>query len=183
MLAVEWADAAFGRPPAAVNFWMGEDEARTSVHADLFDNLYVVLRGEKRFTLLPPQEGHLLGRRPYRAATWSAAGKAASEATEASGEEEAGARGRGRELSLQLDEPAAFVPWTELDLEAEGAGRGLRPIVATVRAGELLYLPALWWHAVSQRADDSAEGGRSTIAVNYWYEGPVALGEDAERAA
>ena len=61
-----WADAAFGRPPSAVNFWMGEDAARTTVHADLYDNLYAVVRGTKVFTLLPPQEGASLRRRPYR---------------------------------------------------------------------------------------------------------------------
>eukprot|EP00966_Prymnesium_polylepis_P239108 5530270-Prymnesium_polylepis.1 len=154
-----WADAAFGRPPAAANFWMGEDAARTSVHADLFDNVYVVLRGEKNFTLLPPPEGHALGRRPYRAATWVEA--------DAPDEEPASGAAARCGLALQADEPETFVPWTEMDLEREGAERGLRPIRATVRAGELLFLPALWWHAVSQRAPDDDAGGRSTIAVNF----------------
>ena len=39
----------------ACNFWCGEDAAVTSTHADLFENLYVVVKGEKHFTLLPPQ--------------------------------------------------------------------------------------------------------------------------------
>ena len=55
----------------------------------------------------------------------------------------------------------------------------LLPVRAVVRPGEVLYLPALWWHAVSQRG--GAEG--STTAVNYWYEGPAALGDEAEAAA
>ena len=146
-----------------------------------------MLRGEKEFALLPPAEGHLLGRRPFRAATWTAtcavrseeetAGCAVAEASEA----------MRCGLQLRADEPKATVPWTEMDLERDGAERGLRPIRATVHAGELLYLPALWWHAVSQRApsedSDAASGGRSTIAVNYWYEGPVALGDEASAAA
>ena len=44
---------------------------------------------------------------------------------------------------------------------------GRVPVVdATLGEGDVLYLPALWWHAVSQRG--GAEG--STTAVNWWYE-------------
>ena len=39
-----------------------------------------------------------------------------------------------------------------------------RPIRVTVGPGELLYLPAIWWHQVEQQADET---GR-VIAVNYW---------------
>jgi peptidyl-lysine (3S)-dioxygenase / protease len=142
-----WADTAFRSSPSATNLWMGEDTARTTVHADLYDNVYAVVRGEKQFTLLPPGEGGRLNRQPYRAATWTP-----------------GTNG----LELLLDEPAAYVPWSSLDLERDGAD--LQPIRATVRAGEVLFLPALWWHAVSQRATDDPSSGASTIAVNYWYE-------------
>ena len=68
--------------------------------------------------------------------------------------------------------------WSALDLEREGARNGVPPITATVRAGELLYLPALWWHAVSQRG---AAGG-STIAVNLWYDPAEALTDAAAEA-
>ncbi|PRW58748.1 jmjC domain-containing 7 isoform X1 [Chlorella sorokiniana] len=40
------------------------------------------------------------------------------------------------------------------------------PIKVTVKAGEALYLPAMWWHHVEQEPD---EHGRA-IAVNYWYD-------------
>jgi len=36
----------------------------------------------------------------------------------------------------------------------------------TVDPGDVLYLPALWYHSVSQRS--SATG--LCIAVNYWYD-------------
>lgn len=194
-----WADAAFGGPPAAMNLWIGEDAARTSVHADLFDNLYVVLSGEKRFTLLPPDEGSRLGRRQYRAATYARRGEAeAGEAPDAgvcsvaaAGSPTLAAAGRaaqvhpdvesvpgdgrqGRhpaglvgeaELHLRLDEPPRLVWWSPLDLESNEA-ESLEPICAVIRPGELLYLPALWWHAVSQK---SGEAG-STMAINFWYD-------------
>ncbi|EOD26550.1 hypothetical protein EMIHUDRAFT_435100 [Emiliania huxleyi CCMP1516] len=168
-LSLAWADAAFGAPPAATNFWMGEDAARTTVHADLFDNLYVVVRGRKRFALLPPQEGLLLPpqegralrRRPYPAATYRE-GAAEGTATDRT----AAAAGRGV-LRAELDEPTSEEMWSAVDLEDEGSAAEVRPLRVEVSAGELLYLPALWWHAVSQRADGPRE---STIAVNYWYE-------------
>ncbi len=165
-LSMGWADAAFGGPPEAANLWIGEDAARTSAHADLYDNVYAVVRGEKRFTLLPPQDVPALGARSFRTASWrpsrtrgaggDAAAAGAAPATEAS------------ELSLELDEPEARVRWIPLDLESPAAVAalpGVRPLEVVVRAGEVLYLPAHWVHAVSQRGD--AE--RTTIAVNYWY--------------
>ena len=169
-LSLAWADAAFGRQPSACNFWMGEDAARTTVHADLFDNLYVVVRGEKHFALLPPQEGHALRRQRVRAATYVAtAGEAAA----------------AFDLELRVDSPEVRVHWSDVDLESEMASELLRPLHAVVRPGELLVLPALWWHAVSQRATpgDLSEGGDgccATVAINYWYEGPVALGDEIE---
>ena len=154
-LALPWADAAFGRPPEATNFWMGEDAARTTVHADLFDNLYVVVRGTKEFALLPPQEGAALERRPFRAGTYR---------------EQPEARGG---LALTLDEPPVHVHWSAVDLES---ATHLRPVRASVHAGDLLYLPALWWHAVSQHGgslDGDGTAAGATIAVNFWYEGPT----------
>ncbi|KAJ1964995.1 hypothetical protein IWQ62_002775, partial [Dispira parvispora] len=41
-----------------------------------------------------------------------------------------------------------------------------RPLHATVHAGDMFYLPALWYHHVQQQQDDH---GR-VIAVNYWYD-------------
>ena len=158
-LSLEWADEAFGKKPAAVNFWMGEDAARTSVHADLFDNLYVVVRGEKCFTLLPPQEGQLLRREPVRAATYVPVPNS---------------RGKSPSVGLELqvdDDAEAVVYWATVALDSEDAAP-LQPMRAVLGPGELLVLPSLWWHHVSQRAR-SDDGGRcsATIAVNYWYEG------------
>ena len=177
-----WADAAFGAPPVATNLWMGEDASHTTVHADLFDNLYVVVRGEKRFSLLPPQEGHLLRRRRFPAATYRPA--AASGGGEGGGG--GGGGGGGSGLELALDDPPEQQLWSALDLEREGARHGAPPITATVRAGELLYLPALWWHAVSQRGGGGGGGGDgaggSTIAINLWYDPAEALTDAAAEA-
>ena len=151
--SLPWADEAFGAPPEAVNFWMGEDAARTTAHQDLYENLYVVVRGSKTFTLLPPQDVHRLGIRPFRDARWAPA-----------------ADGSPRmELHLEGD-PSTTTPWIPYDLEDEAfcAAAGLAPLRVTLHPGELLYIPSHWFHAVSQRAGPKAT---ATIAVNYWYAG------------
>ncbi|KAG8049829.1 hypothetical protein GUJ93_ZPchr0009g938 [Zizania palustris] len=43
---------------------------------------------------------------------------------------------------------------------------GPKPIHCTVRAGEMLYLPSMWFHHVSQSPGPNG----LTIAVNYWYD-------------
>ena len=39
------------------------------------------------------------------------------------------------------------------------------PMRVEVKAGEMLYLPAMWYHQVAQRVDEK-EG--VCVAVNYW---------------
>lgn len=50
----------FARPvlgePEAVNVWMGNASSVTSTHRDPYENLYLVLRGKKHFTLWAPCE-------------------------------------------------------------------------------------------------------------------------------
>ena len=61
------------------------------------------------------------------------------------------------------------VPWIELDPAAPDLKRFPRfrthcvqPLHCVVRKGDVLYLPALWYHRVAQRG--------LTIAVNYWHD-------------
>jgi hypothetical protein len=98
-LSLPWADRAFGDSPAAANLWMGEDAARTTAHADLYENLYVVVRGTKRFTLLPPHDVHALGVASYRDATWQPR------------QPTAGPPHADTPLVLTLDHPPSSTPW------------------------------------------------------------------------
>ncbi|CAG5866964.1 unnamed protein product [Menidia menidia] len=67
-----------------------------------------------------------------------------------------------------IDEKASQkVPWIPLDpldpdLERYPQYRQARPLRCTVKAGEMLYLPSLWFHHVQQ--------SHGCIAVNYWYD-------------
>jgi jumonji domain-containing protein 7 len=65
------------------------------------------------------------------------------------------------------------------------------PLEVTVGPGEMLYLPACWWHEVRQSplpaAQGAAAGAEPVIAVNYWYDmrfnGAYAMTEAAEELA
>ncbi|KAJ3559205.1 hypothetical protein NP233_g11324 [Leucocoprinus birnbaumii] len=57
---VSWCSEALDRCPDAVNLWIGDGRSTTSIHSDPYENIYTVVRGEKRFTLLPPSDGWCL---------------------------------------------------------------------------------------------------------------------------
>lgn len=166
---VPWASEALGCLPEAVNLWIGNAHSVTSFHKDHYDNIYVVVSGEKHFLLLPPTEHHRLYIREYLAASYAPA--------------EAGQEAQGEEhqlrLKLQMEEPERMVPWSSVDpypaspeeMAAQASSfplyfDGPAPIRCTVRAGEMLYLPSMWFHHVSQSPGPNG----LTIAVNYWYD-------------
>uniref|UniRef100_J3MYL9 JmjC domain-containing protein n=1 Tax=Oryza brachyantha TaxID=4533 RepID=J3MYL9_ORYBR len=137
--------------------------SQTSFHKDHYDNIYVVVSGEKHFLLLPPTEHHRLYVRDYPAARYVAEPEGEGDPT----------------LKLELEEPERIVPWSSVDpyppSPEETAAQvssfplyfeGPRPIHCTVRAGEMLYLPSMWFHHVSQSPGPNG----LTIAVNYWYD-------------
>ncbi|GAB4853119.1 Lysine-specific demethylase jmj32 [Ancistrocladus abbreviatus] len=156
---IDWATEALGCLPEAVNLWVGNHLSETSFHKDHYENLYAVVSGEKHFLLLPPTDVHRLYIRPYPAAQYSYS-------------QDTG------EFSLELEEPVRYVPWCSvnpypsLDTKEKEMSEfplyfnGPVPFECTVKAGEILYLPSMWFHYVRQAPDSS---GR-TIAINYWYD-------------
>ncbi|KAM7254774.1 hypothetical protein ACFE04_020015 [Oxalis oulophora] len=156
---IEWASEAFGSIPDAVNLWIGNHLSQTSFHKDHYENLYAVVSGKKHFTLLPPTDVHRLYVRKYPAAHYLY--------SEDSGE-----------FTLEMDEPARNVPWCSVnpypapeDRESEMEKfplyfNGPKPYEVTVNAGEILYLPSMWFHHVRQSPNESGY----TIAINYWYD-------------
>lgn len=74
-------------------------------------------------------------------------------------------------LKIQIDDPEAYVPFATWDPDvpernATPFSQYAQPMRATLEEGDMLYLPALWYHKVSQSVDD--EG--LCCAVNYWYD-------------
>jgi len=149
---------AFGCEPEAVNLWIGDDRSVSSCHMDHYDNMYIVVRGEKVFTLLPPAAVPFLHERRCPPATFER-------------------RGKGETLFVRPDawqgggQVMPDIPWIPFDVaETQNAaefpyfaryGQDLS-VEVRLRPGEMLYLPATWYHRVAQ------EG--LTVAVNYWHD-------------
>ncbi|KAI0655810.1 Clavaminate synthase-like protein [Cubamyces menziesii] len=69
--------------------------------------------------------------------------------------------------------PSGFSP-----SEFPGLKKTTDPYVVELSEGEMLYLPASWWHEVTSTsaAGDSAAGGNDVhMAFNYWFYPPDAL--------
>lgn len=67
---VSWFSEALGKEPDAVNFWMGDERAVTSMHKDHYENIYCVVSGYKDFVLLPPSDVAWVPYKKYPAATY-----------------------------------------------------------------------------------------------------------------
>ncbi|KAL8624051.1 hypothetical protein ACOMHN_019474 [Nucella lapillus] len=142
-----WGTEVFGKPPDAVNMWIGDGRAVTSMHRDHYENLYCVISGWKTFLLIPPSDQPFVPYETYPAARYQ--------------EEKKG------EFSVVPDPDTGEVPWIAVDPLSPDLTRYPQysrcgALEVTVRAGQTLYLPSLWFHHVRQ--------SHGCIAVNLWYD-------------
>lgn len=59
-----------------------------------------------------------------------------------------------------------------------------KPLVAELKPGEMLYLPASWWHEVTSQASrstDPQKGSDIHMALNWWYHPPDNIFGSAKR--
>lgn len=150
----EFAEKAFGTgPPDAVNLWIGNQDAVSSMHKDHYENLFYVLSGEKVFTLCPPADAPFLHLDEYDSGRFVTKGA------------ESG-------WAVEPDDPPQRVKWIEPDVTRLKHDNGYarrfpllrhtHPLQVRVRQGEMLYLPSLWFHHVTQTCE--------TVGINYWFD-------------
>jgi len=144
---IGWASEAFNKKPDAVNFWMGDTRAVTSMHKDPYENVYCVIRGEKQITLQPPSDLPWIPYKDYSPAIYK-------EETET-----------GTWKTEPLEGP--HVPWIAIDpldpdFETWPSYRNGTQLKVKLGAGDILYLPSFWFHHLTQ--------SQGCIAVNYWYD-------------
>jgi jumonji domain-containing protein 7 len=156
---IPFAAETFERKPDAINLWIGDERSTTSYHSDYYENLYTVITGVKIFNLRPPCDAGEM--RVIECAP---------------GVFERDVDTLRWRVKLKMD--ASRVAWSAVDIDPithnpifgvhdahlrylSGANRP-PSIDVEVRAGETLYLPAMWYHRVSQRG--------LTVAVNAWYD-------------
>lgn len=157
---LEFAEKCFNKPPDAINFWMGDERAITSMHKDPYENVYCVVAGYKDFILLPPHSLPWVPKQLYPTGVYK------------------------RNLVTQQYhiEPIVYsdevdgqhVPndpvlteWISIDPLAPDLFKypqysKLKPLRVRVNAGDVLYLPNYWYHHVQQ--------SHRCMAVNFWYD-------------
>ena len=160
---LEWAEEAFGKEPEAINLWIGRKPSKTSWHRDHFENIYVVVRGCKIVRLLPPMESYRMKLKRYPVATYEEDGASGLVLN----------RNAGNEVVLW----SSIMPCTCIDdfsnrreeISCSSCMQlrqdGLQPLEVKVCAGDVLYIPACWWHEIHHGPTDEM-----TISVNYWYD-------------
>lgn len=158
--SIPFARIALQKEPDAINFWLGNSCSTTALHKDNYENVYVQILGQKHFVLLPPVEAPCVNERSVLATTYTLRDGAGSSG------------GIGQEdLIASVDEPKQYVPFATWDPDDPTShetafSQYSQPLRVTLDEGDMLYLPALWYHKVSQSCSD--EG--LCCAVNYWYD-------------
>jgi jumonji domain-containing protein 7 len=148
---------AFNCPAELINLWCGSHQSITTLHNDYYENIYFVVRGSKQFTLYPPTDVYFLPQKAYRKAHW----ERFDSANPLHNDKE---ESRIGDYVLVEDEKADKVYWyNEKDEESEQLLRYANPLHVEVHAGEILYLPSLYYHRVEQSNDVPV------IAVNAWF--------------
>ena len=194
-----WAELAFGTgPPDAINIWIGDERAVSSMHKDPYENLFYVWSGEKIFTLCPPSDILFLQENKYPSATFhcnnnnhqnnnnnnSQNHDQHSSSFSWSVKPDYNSDNDDQEGNLDLPKKTnCLVQWIETDVErilsptsncqpetnvdtsslsSSIISNYINPIRVSVKQGEMLYLPSLWLHRVTQTCE--------TIGINYWYD-------------
>eukprot|EP00796_Vickermania_ingenoplastis_P010483 gene10483-7288_t len=206
----------FGSAPEASNVWFGTGVSVSSLHQDWVENLYAVVRGVKEFLLIPPWEGIFVPKpeipsaafaldadrtnrekldfkfRPFpvkdgEVMPWMDFDVSPEFVESASKDDVLGALNAA--IDACHEEAGRRLPSSLRGRLPPRRATTLHPIVAHVHPGETLYLPAMWLHRVSQRADGkdvaaraksraATSGGAGAsepplpliAAVNYWYD-------------
>ncbi|KAJ4351294.1 uncharacterized protein N0V89_006633 [Didymosphaeria variabile] len=162
--SIPWARIALDQDPDAINFWLGNSASTTALHKDNYENVYVQVLGKKHFVLLPPVEAPCVNEKAVLAATYGNDGPPDSTLH------------LKKDMVVKIDgaeegEEGQYVPFATWDPDRPEEhttpfSRYSQALRVTLEEGDMLYLPALWYHKVGQSCN--AEG--LCCAVNYWYD-------------
>lgn len=149
--SIPFARIALDKEPDAINMWVGNSLSTTAMHRDNYENVYVQVAGQKHFVLLPALCQPCINEQDLRPAVY--------------------VRDGDNNLRLELEEDGPTVPFAVWDPDRIHANATkyshlAEPVRVTLNPGDMLYLPAMWYHKVSQSC--SEEG--LCVAVNYWYD-------------
>jgi jumonji domain-containing protein 7 len=147
--SLAFADTALGAPPVAVNLWLGRDlETVSRLHNDNYENIYVQVSGTKEIFLIPPGDAYTLDERFLTPACYDA------------------------DMNLVVDAAGHKVLFPTVDpndptTHNEVFRRHALVYRVVLEPGDMLYLPALWYHQVGVASVGAANG--TNLSLNYWY--------------
>ena len=151
---IPYAEQIWGKPEA-VNLWAGNQRSLSALHKDYYENIYAVVSGTKEFLLYPPSDAIKLQERTFPSRKYCLKGNSRRSSL----------KGLKKDDFVLTECQPSEVSWIPFDSDSmdqpSHSADHLHPIRITVKAGECLYLPALWFHQVSQQEE--------TVSVNYWY--------------
>lgn len=205
-----------------VNFWMGDENAISSLHHDPYENLYAVIRGVKHFLLYPPTDlywlqqlqfirshyelipkrmngkSQILSHCPYCTGSCTTHDENhefvivpdKEEQEEHINDDNTDSTNSPTPIScnpiytpwFDREQPTDYTPLLKVPLTntvtplpntsptndpafTSHASNYLNPLHIELHAGEVLYLPSLWFHRVTQA---QSELSQQIVAVNYW---------------
>ncbi|KAK7966015.1 phospholipase A2 [Apiospora aurea] len=171
--SVPFARIALQQDPDAINLWIGNARSVTALHRDNYENVYVQVAGRKHFVLLPPLCQPCVHERPLRPAHYARRRQDPGRGGGAGGDDKTGngSDANNADLELVMEEDADDVPFATWDpdndqVNATKYSHLATPMRVTLEPGDMFYLPAMWYHKVSQSANEEGV----CIAVNYWYD-------------
>ena len=163
----------------STNMWLGSEGVSTRAHYDMSHNLFLQTAGSKRFTLLPPAAHRRLKLYPYwhgsnrqtqrdsPAHTLAAQQDAEADAASATAQRLREAAQKAAAAAAAAGAPggaaAAAAALRAAEAAQDVADYEHHATVVTVHAGELLFVPAMYFHAV--------ESLERTVSINWWSGG------------
>jgi jumonji domain-containing protein 7 len=147
--SIDFVDEALDAAPDAVNVWIGNERSVTSLHKDNYENIYVQVRGRKHFVLLAPVEMPCVNEAPIPFARYHPTPANVLEP---------------RMYQDRQPVPVALWDPDRPGIRASRLSDSARPLRISLDEGDMMYLPALWYHKVSQT---SGQEGFS-CSVNFW---------------
>ncbi|KAK7485424.1 hypothetical protein BaRGS_00023372 [Batillaria attramentaria] len=139
--------------PDEQNIWFSDGNTLANIHYDGFDNFLCQISGTKEVILFEPHNNERLYEAYIAEAilTYNASTKEFW-------------RAKTPRLVSKIISP---VDIKQPNLERFKKFGEARPMSCTIKQGEVLYIPAFWWHEVQSRPSPTEH---RNLAVNSWYD-------------
>lgn len=135
------------------NLWIGNGDTVGKLHFDPFENILLMVDGSKNFTVFSPVWSSSLYEGHMREAKFRLE--------------------ENRTLTRSILMASTSMVNSPIDIDhpdvlrySEYAKAQGRQMSCVVLPGDMLYLPAFWWHEVRSEVDKQT---KLNIALNYWY--------------